>query len=218
MPSDFIPSRIIPTVFSTAPSFLLDDFLSRLAKRLALGRIGNQAVKGFLKLLFISDLHRCFVGQEFACNLGKVAHVRAKHDRLGQAGWLNRVLPPCGEAFPDKNCGGCLVKKFQLAGGVDQQTLQTAFLQRLHVVPDLVTEEKPHTQLGQSIAHFATALVVARNQNQEQVGMPFTQALGQAREDFLLTGVCAPAHDHRCLSPGHPVGGASVGHRFGSRE
>ena len=170
-----------------------------MSKRDPLGFVAEQIVDCRLKAGFIRYLDCGIIGQKLGRDFLEIPHVRAEHDRLGQAGRFDRVLAALRrEAFAYEHDRSLLVKIFQLAGGVNEQAVEAPLLPGRRVAADLAAINKTHSELGQGVAHFTAALGVARHQNEKQIGVFFAQPPGQAGKDHLLAAVGAAANEQRC--------------------
>jgi hypothetical protein len=130
------------------------------------------------------DLNGSLLIQEVAGDFGKILHVGAEDHRFAERAGLDRILASfSGEAFADENDVGMFVKILQLAGRVDQQTIDLAGTQA-GLAGDFVAIEKFDLFSRQFAGDFAAALKMPRYQDQEQVGEFGTQTqelVGQQR-------------------------------------
>src|SRR6185436_4123697 len=113
--------------------------------------------------------------------------------------WLNWVLAAFrGQAFPNENEIGMLIKIIEFPRGIDQQAIQFA-----RTVPGIfshfVAIDKSQLQSGKLSSHLSAPLEMSRDQHQEQVRKTRTQPKELLTQNDFFSIMRAASQNHASI-------------------
>ena len=182
------------TVRSIAPRFSRTTFSALRPSCWRRASSASSSPKVALQFRRIPHLHGPVPRQEAADDVREILHVRSEDHRFAQRARLDRILAALrGQAFPDENHSGMLVKVFQFAGGVHQQTIHLA----------LAELSMAHYSCGRRTSHRAPPVRgplpgCARNAAERESETSRETAAATAgilRQNGLLAGMSAAADE-----------------------
>ena len=164
------------------------------AQRGALPRVGQQLRQHRLQLVRPGDAAGGPARQEQLGDLGEVLHVRPEHHRLAPRGGLDHVVPAHRrQASPQKDDGGHLEQRGQLADGVEHDDVRRA----RRVPREPAAAHRRDSPFGRQRGHLGAALGMPRREHQDRVGHAGPQPQPGVDHRPLLAAMRAGRHQDR---------------------